>query len=51
MWSAAKATWNTPNANWKSRSGNNQPWLSFSQGDTDTYIPGCAIEKYPELDQ
>ncbi|CAB1104019.1 unnamed protein product [Ectocarpus sp. CCAP 1310/34] len=51
MWSAAKAKWNTPIANWKSESGNNQPWLSFCQGDTDTYILGCAIEKYPELDQ
>ncbi|CAB1107920.1 unnamed protein product [Ectocarpus sp. CCAP 1310/34] len=32
MWSAAKAKWNTPNADWKSGSGNNQPWLSFAQG-------------------
>ncbi|CAB1109688.1 unnamed protein product [Ectocarpus sp. CCAP 1310/34] len=32
MWSAAKAKWNTPNANWKSESGNNQPWPSFCQG-------------------
>ncbi|CAN0560844.1 unnamed protein product [Ectocarpus sp. 12 AP-2014] len=32
MWSAAKAKWNTPNANCKSESGNNQPWLSFAQG-------------------
>ncbi|CAN0502969.1 unnamed protein product, partial [Ectocarpus sp. 8 AP-2014] len=51
MWSAGKAKWNTPHANWKSESGNNQPWLAFSQGDTDTYIIGCAIQKYPELDQ
>ncbi|CAB1112909.1 unnamed protein product [Ectocarpus sp. CCAP 1310/34] len=51
MRSAAKAKWNTPNANWKSEPGNNQPWLSFCQGDTDTYILGCAVEKYPELDQ
>ncbi|CAB1097015.1 unnamed protein product [Ectocarpus sp. CCAP 1310/34] len=40
VWSAAKAKWNTPYANWKSESGNNQPWLSFCQGDTDTYILG-----------
>ncbi|CAB1102051.1 unnamed protein product [Ectocarpus sp. CCAP 1310/34] len=50
-WSAARANWNTPYANWTSESGNNQPWVSFSQGDTDTYILGCAFEKYPELDQ
>ncbi|CAM9836111.1 unnamed protein product [Ectocarpus sp. 4 AP-2014] len=53
MWSAGKAKWNTPFANWKSESGNIQPWLAFCQGDTDTYtyIVGCAIEKYPELNQ
>ncbi|CAN0361155.1 unnamed protein product [Ectocarpus sp. 6 AP-2014] len=51
MWATAKAKWNQPYANWKSESGNNQPWLSFCQGCTDTYVLGCAIEKYPELNQ
>ncbi|CAB1100980.1 unnamed protein product [Ectocarpus sp. CCAP 1310/34] len=32
MWATAKAKWNQPYANWKSESGNNQPWLSFCQG-------------------
>ena len=32
MWATAKAKWNQPYADWKSESGNNQPWLSFCQG-------------------
>ncbi|CAB1121069.1 unnamed protein product [Ectocarpus sp. CCAP 1310/34] len=38
MWSAAKAKWNTPFANWKSESGNNQPWLSFCQGTLGDFV-------------
>ncbi|CAN0020324.1 unnamed protein product [Ectocarpus sp. 12 AP-2014] len=51
MWATAKAKWNQPYSNWKSESGNNQPWLSFCQRDRDTCVLGCAIEKHPELNQ
>ena len=38
MWAAAKAKWNTPHTNWKGESGNNQPWVSFCQGEEEKRV-------------
>ncbi|CAM9964507.1 unnamed protein product, partial [Ectocarpus sp. 13 AM-2016] len=59
MSATAKAKWNQPYANWKSdhtnwSKKNFRPRLAFFfcfTGCTDTYVLGCAIEKYPELNQ
>ncbi|CAN0429555.1 unnamed protein product [Pylaiella littoralis] len=51
MWAGVAAKWNQSHANWSGTSGNNQPLVNFCQGDSDIFLVGEAIKKYPELDQ